>query len=157
MAITTFERPVPRERSRPAPSSAALTLPVWVEPVRPVSQPTAAKAPMGVVIALRPACEPAAGRRARLTRRGRLTLTLATACCVFAIGAVAASSSTTSARPAPTSAASVVVAPGDTLWEVAVRVDPYADPRVTVARIIELNDLSGGHVRPGQTLQLPAG
>lgn len=49
-----------------------------------------------------------------------------------------------------------VVKPGDNLWKIARRVDPDGDNRRTVQTIIELNDLSGAGLVPGQPLQLPA-
>ncbi len=49
-----------------------------------------------------------------------------------------------------------VVQPGETLWTVAVAVDPDTDPRETVARIIDLNALSDTGVVAGQSLLVPA-
>lgn len=49
-----------------------------------------------------------------------------------------------------------VVQAGDTLWGIARRVDPGEDVVATVDRLIRANDLSGGSVRPGQPLFLPA-
>ncbi|WP_329521697.1 LysM peptidoglycan-binding domain-containing protein [Spirillospora sp. NBC_01491] len=49
----------------------------------------------------------------------------------------------------------VVVEPGDTLWEIAVGVDSGADPRVIVQRVMDLNGLSDAFVQPGQELRLP--
>jgi LysM repeat protein len=50
----------------------------------------------------------------------------------------------------------VVVGPGETLWDIAVRDDPEGDPRVTVRRIADLNGLSDSVVQPGQRLRMPA-
>jgi LysM repeat protein len=49
----------------------------------------------------------------------------------------------------------VVVQPGDTLWAIATRSSPGADPRQTVQRIVDLNGLRGTSVVPGQQLRLP--
>ena len=52
----------------------------------------------------------------------------------------------------------VVVQPGQTLWSVARGLSADADVRETVARIQELNGLSGtagSTVRPGQQLVVP--
>lgn len=156
MTITTLERAVPRERSWTMAGSSALTSPVWVEPARPEFQPAPAESRLGVVIPLRRSSEVIADRGLRLTRRGRLALTLATAGCVLAIAGLAvAPPSSAPEASTPTTATSVVVAPGDTLWDLALRADPQADPRVTVARIVELNNLAGGYIQPGQKLQLP--
>ncbi|MEV5572966.1 LysM peptidoglycan-binding domain-containing protein [Spirillospora sp. NPDC052269] len=51
----------------------------------------------------------------------------------------------------------VVVRPGDTLWGIAGRVEPGADPRRTVTRILELNGLPDDTlVQPEQRLRAPA-
>jgi hypothetical protein len=48
-----------------------------------------------------------------------------------------------------------VVLPGDTLWDIAVRLAPAEDPRVVIARIAEANDIDAGSIAPGQTLLVP--
>ncbi len=53
--------------------------------------------------------------------------------------------------------ASVVVSPGDTLWEIADRFSPEsADLRVVIRELVELNGLGSKVMRPGQVLQVPA-
>jgi LysM repeat protein len=48
----------------------------------------------------------------------------------------------------------VIVAPGDTVWSIAVT--HYAgDPRAHVEAILQTNHLSTPLLRPGQALQLP--
>ena len=48
------------------------------------------------------------------------------------------------------------VAPGDTLWGIAVeRTAPWEDPRPKVEAIREANDLSGYEIFPGMSLELP--
>jgi len=49
-----------------------------------------------------------------------------------------------------------VVQPGETLWVIAERLDPDADPRETVARIVAMNDLPSSSVLVGQELLIPA-
>ena len=51
--------------------------------------------------------------------------------------------------------AQVAVHPGDTLWSIAVRTDPGADPRLVIQRITDLNALAGAGITPGQTLWVP--
>ena len=52
---------------------------------------------------------------------------------------------------------SVVVSPGETLWEIADRFSPESvDLRVVVQELVELNRLESKVLRPGQVLQLPA-
>lgn len=99
---------------------------------------------------------PHSAGRVRLTRRGRLTvllifLALALAAFTF-VGGPAASTGTSHHSVAAT----VVVQPGQTLWDIAREVAPHADPRVVVAQITELNDLSDpGAIRAGQPIYVP--
>jgi LysM repeat protein len=51
----------------------------------------------------------------------------------------------------------VVVQPGQTLWTIAIRADPHADPRQVVQRIIAANELHSGGVQAGQQLLVPQG
>jgi LysM domain len=98
----------------------------------------------------------------RLTRRGRLLLVGALVLVAFltitvgqaALGlfdaeAGSSGSSTDAAR-------TWVVQPGETLWSIAVRLDPDTDPRETVARIESMNDLAGSGVLAGQEIFVPA-
>jgi nucleoid-associated protein YgaU len=55
----------------------------------------------------------------------------------------------------PASTTVVTVAPGDTLWGIAVRQYPDADPRQKVAQIERLNALNGPEIEAGQRLRLP--
>lgn len=48
-----------------------------------------------------------------------------------------------------------IVAPGDTLWQLAVSIDPGADPRETVDRIMRLNGLTQAEVEVGRVLLVP--
>jgi len=49
----------------------------------------------------------------------------------------------------------VVVRPGESLWTIAVRTDPAADPRVVIQQIIDDNALRGTAIRAGQVLWVP--
>jgi LysM repeat protein len=62
----------------------------------------------------------------------------------------AASGSAPLARPT-----TVTVQTGETLWQLAARVAPHADPRLVVAEIERLNHLSGPAVYAGQQLRVP--
>jgi LysM domain len=94
----------------------------------------------------------------RLTRRGRLLLTLfgaLLASVLFGVGHLP--STQASDRPStlpPTT--TVVVQPGQTLWEIAVRLAPDQDPRGVVSTIEELNGMTTASVRAGQSLLVPA-
>lgn len=61
---------------------------------------------------------------------------------------------TASERPG-TPAAVYVVQPGDTFWEIARRLDPAADPRPLVARLVAAH--GSAVLVPGERLALPAG
>jgi nucleoid-associated protein YgaU len=100
---------------------------------------------------------------ARLTRRGRLVLGAAVVVVLVALLAAGSAWAAGSARAGDDPAGSAapvavtwVVQPGETLWQVAEAVAPDADPRETVARIVELNDLPDASVRVGQSLLVPA-
>ena len=54
----------------------------------------------------------------------------------------------------PTQGDTVVVAPGDTVWSIAVA-HYRGDPRAHVEAILAANRLATPVIRPGQTLQLP--
>jgi len=60
-----------------------------------------------------------------------------------------------SAGLVPAAGTSVIVGPGDTLWSLAVWVDPGADPRDVIGAIIRLNDLDSSALQAGQVLLLP--
>ena len=100
----------------------------------------------------------------RLTARGRRlarTLVIALALVVTLVAAIVAGipSSQAGDGAAVPATATVVVQPGQTLWEVARGVATGVDVRETVARIKDLNGLSGAGsdtVVPGQALVVPA-
>lgn len=99
----------------------------------------------------------------RLTRRGRrlartaviaLALLLALTIGVLGRGTPVQAGD----APAQVATSTVIVQPGQSLWDVARGLSLDADLRETVARIQELNGLSGGAgstVRPGQELIVP--
>mgnify|MGYP000570720628 CR=1 FL=1 len=49
----------------------------------------------------------------------------------------------------------VYVAPGDTLWSIATKYAPDADPQQEIIDIQNLNSISGSELVPGQRLALP--
>jgi hypothetical protein len=96
-------------------------------------------------------------RPTRLTRRGRLLVSLAVLLLavtggVLLTGGGAALAGTD--RPA-VSHQQVTVQPGQTLWQIAERTAPGADPRETVQRILDLNGLQTSEVQAGTALLLP--
>ncbi|MGI6878607.1 LysM peptidoglycan-binding domain-containing protein [Microbacterium sp. gxy059] len=104
---------------------------------------------------------PATRTRLRITARGRRVLAaLAAAPLVGAIaagvlgGGIALGSGEQGAEPG--SFATVTVSPGESLWTIAERVAPSADPRDVVAEIASLNQLGAHPVQAGQTIAIPA-
>ncbi len=92
----------------------------------------------------------------RLTRRGRLVVLMGVLAPVFGIvmliGAPAASTDQTHHPEGRT----VVVEPGDTLWDIAASVAPSEDPRDVISQIVDLNSLTDeGSIRVGQPLYVP--
>ena len=94
----------------------------------------------------------------RITRRGRLLLTMALVgllLAAFSLGRADAPQAATEVA-APPAVVQTTVQPGDSLWTVAQRVAPEADPREVVQQLRSLNDLSGSGLQVGQQLLLPA-
>lgn len=90
----------------------------------------------------------------RLTRRGRLLVTLMWAALV-GVAAVPIVGNGHDVVP-DVRTVTVRIESGETLWQVAREADPTGDPRQVVDAIVELNDLrSGSDVRPGDTLRVP--
>jgi nucleoid-associated protein YgaU len=107
---------------------------------------------------------PTSANEVRLTRRGRLARSGALAALVVLLAvsvadvvgggrALAADASS----PRPVSTQSVVVEQGDSLWLIAGRTAPDADPREVVTRIRELNGMRSNLIQPGQVLLVPSG
>lgn len=101
----------------------------------------------------------AAGRvRLRLTRRGRAVLTMLVAlpivigAMVFALNGGGAAAT---GEQAHVTFHYVTVQSGDSLWSVASRIAPNADPRDVIADLVNLNGLSSAVVTPGQQLAIP--
>ena len=91
----------------------------------------------------------------RLTRRGRVVLAVLAALLLaglFVAGATAAQASAPAAHAAGTR---VFVQPGDTLWSIAQRTHPHADPQTVVQDILSANHLSSASVTVGQRLWVP--
>ena len=49
----------------------------------------------------------------------------------------------------------IYVAPGDTLWSIATKYAPQADPQQEIQDIKTLNSLTSSQLEPGQQLALP--
>lgn len=125
--------------------------------------PVTVAVPVLELVAARPEAPPV-----RLTRRGRLTVTVTLLVLALAVGLLSlraaapagggADSAAATSQTAGTAATSTLtVAPGDTLWAIAVRVDPHSDPRAVVERLRELNGLASTQLRAGEELVVPTG
>jgi nucleoid-associated protein YgaU len=101
----------------------------------------------------------------RLTRRGRLvvgglvivTVIAAAALLWVALANRAQASSGAGRQGSSHTLARIVVQPGQTLWSIASKADPYADPRTVIQEIIDENQLAGTGIHPGQVLLVPRG
>ena len=96
--------------------------------------------------------------RLRLTRRGRAVLTtlaaipLIVGALAFALNGGGAAASGDQAR---VHFQYVTVESGQSLWSIAEKVAPSADPRDVIADIVSLNQLDTAVVSPGQRLAIP--
>lgn len=103
----------------------------------------------------------------RLTRRGRLVLSVLTLLALLTAltllagpatgGATAMASLPGFGGDGPAATHRITVRPGETLWEIALRTAPGVDPRETVEEILRLNALDSAAVPAGSVLLLPAG
>jgi len=125
----------------------------------PLRQPSRRAGTRGPRYATAPA--PATGDTLRLTRRGELLVRRVTAALVvlavagvitsLAIGVVGL------LQPAAQSSQTVVVQPGQSLWQIADEHGSGGDVRDDIERIRSANGLQGADVQAGQRLIVPAG
>lgn len=110
--------------------------------------------------ALRPAPRPSrpAPRALRLTRRGRMVFGALAAAPLVAglLFASVTSAASAGSAHASTTFATVTVDAGESLWAIAERIAPQADPREVIGELERLNGLADSAVLPGQTLSIPA-
>jgi hypothetical protein len=93
----------------------------------------------------------------RLTRRGRAVL-IALASVPLVVGLifmVNAGGAAATGSGAQTHFDYVTVQAGQSLWSIAEKVAPNADPREVIADIVSLNQLEGGIVSPGERIAIP--
>ena len=107
----------------------------------------------------RPVRSAAPAGQLRLTRRGRIVLFLGALLTVFVFAFVVmgGSSATTETGGTPAATERIVVAPGQTLWQIASAHTDGGDVRATVDAIEKLNALDGAMLYAGQELFVPAG
>ncbi|MGI9823439.1 LysM peptidoglycan-binding domain-containing protein [Agromyces sp. Marseille-Q5079] len=98
--------------------------------------------------------------RLRLTRRGRVVLTVLSAIpiVVLATSLVLGSGGAAAEVDAPSNVglSYLTVADGESLWGIAESLAPNSDPREVISEIMRLNGLDDSTVQPGQRLALPA-
>lgn len=94
----------------------------------------------------------------RLTSRGRVVvLLLFLGALLSAFVLVGARTAATEQPGAPVRTTTVVVRPGDTLWQIAAQHTGSADLRDAVRAIEELNGMSDATIVVGQKLFIPVG
>jgi Tfp pilus assembly protein FimV len=91
-----------------------------------------------------------------LTVRGRVLVVTVVLFAVLALWAWWGNSTAASDVQHHAASHSVVVRPGQTLWDIAGRIAPDRDPRQVIADIEDLNGLSDpGSLAAGQSLYIP--
>ncbi|GAA1732838.1 LysM domain-containing protein [Aeromicrobium alkaliterrae] len=112
-----------------------------------------AAAPVRSAAVARPAAQPGL----RLTRRGRVLLTILALAVVTALMVVFGSgTAATSDASAITGTTTITVQPGQTLWSIAGEANPGGDVRDTMDDIVKLNSLVKGEtLQMGTQLALP--
>ena len=96
----------------------------------------------------------------RLTRRGRFVLIglpvmLATTALLLVAGIFTAPVMAADAESAGVESTEVAVLAGDSLWGLAAEFAPNADRRTVIKEIIDLNNLGGQALQPGQIIHIP--
>ena len=96
----------------------------------------------------------------KLTRRGRMLVSALSFAAMLAISLVslfgiATASAKASNETSNSTTTQIVVAPGETLWTIAARVNPEIDPRAVIDQIMDLNVIEGSNVYAGQVLLVP--
>jgi len=93
-----------------------------------------------------------------LNRRGRLARTLVVLSLAIVLGSLVSAKAGAGTEVVPTSAGSfitVTVAPGETLWSLAARVEHDGDTRSLVSQIISVNSLASVDLAAGQKIRIP--
>jgi hypothetical protein len=133
---------------------------------RPVQKRAAALPERAGEAASGPARRAAADGHVRLTRRGKIVVSALVCLAVVGLAAlmwIAIAGQAEASGPGGLGGGSgaghtmlrVVVRPGETLWSIAVRTDPAADPRTIIQQIIDDNALRGSAIQAGQVLWVP--
>ncbi|MEG8178707.1 LysM peptidoglycan-binding domain-containing protein [Nocardia terpenica] len=140
--------PVLRPASAPRARHAAVRRPRGARPPAPTVRYERAH------LAARP-CGPHPAQRVDRARVGLATIAVTALLSAVAVGGLLAVAQLRSEGGVATGTTLVQVREGESLSEVAARVDPADPVRATVDKIIELNGLRGAEVAPGRTLLVP--
>jgi hypothetical protein len=114
-----------------------------------------ARRPRTAAVAAAPGALQRAPQPARLTRRGRLAVTLALVAASTGVLGLAQPQAFALGRGDGPATQRITVRPGETLWAIADRVAPDADPRSTIARLESMNHLRSSTVPAGSVLLVP--
>ena len=93
----------------------------------------------------------------RLTRRGRAVVLSLLVLLASLASAVLFTTASRADQPPAGPPPTLVVRPGDSLWDIAAREMPGRNGQSAVDELRRLNDLRGYGVRPGDVLILPYG
>ena len=118
------------------------------------------------VVTLRPSARPvvkATAGSVRLTRRGRRVvggLAIAAAALAAFLLSLTLSGGALASSHGPAGSPyqgmhQVVVRSGQSLWSIAARAEPGADPRIVIPQIVSANSLAGEAIYPGEQLWVP--
>ncbi len=148
------------DRARPRPADLQLV----TAPVRP-SQAQVGRPKFGASLPAAPRSGRPASAKAplRLTRRGRAVVAVFAVILATVVITLIGMSVAGGAQAANHGRAGagyqgmrqIVVRPGETLWTIASRAEPSADPRLVISRIMTANSLSTTVVQAGQLLWVP--
>ncbi|HEX4250557.1 MAG TPA: LysM peptidoglycan-binding domain-containing protein [Pseudonocardia sp.] len=130
----------------------------------PVRRVPAGRASAARPVAIRPVPLRARGGRGALrsearyaTRRAVAQFVLVCVAAALVVGGLGLLGDVVRTARVPSATGMVQVHAGESLWQVARRVAPSADPGAVAARIVELNDLGSPSVRSGQVVVSPIG
>lgn len=94
----------------------------------------------------------------RLTMRGRRAVVLLVLAGLTAAGLLLADPAISSGRAGQTRVVTVVVQPGQSLWDIARRYDPQQDPRAAVDELMSYNGIGDASaIRVGEPVRVPVG
>jgi len=93
-----------------------------------------------------------------LNRRGRLARTLVVLSLAIVLASLVSAKAGAGTEVVPAAAGSFItltVAPGETLWSLAARVEHYGETRSLVSQIVSINSLASVDVSAGQKIRIP--